>query len=250
MQDLPSLLKLAEAAALEAGKILAERPDGYIHINALSASDIKLAADVASETLIRAKLATTGIPIVGEEEGGDVGLMHASIPYWVIDPLDGTYNYARGLPFCCVSIGLMQGLEPLLGVIYDFNTKTLYSALATGPLMLNGKPHTPRWLNDQSTSLLLSSLRYDEGAAGMVPTDFEALHGDFKKVRFFGTASLSLAWVASGYAESYIERRVHLWDIAAGLALLKAAGGHFKINLGYKKPFQLDCFAAAKAEWL
>jgi myo-inositol-1(or 4)-monophosphatase len=250
MYDLPKLLILAETAAKQAGVVLAQRPDGYVHINALSASDIKLAADVASEKLIREALSPTGIPIVGEEEGGDISLMDQDVLYWVIDPLDGTYNYARGLPFCCVSIGLMSGLEPVLGVIYDFNTQTSYRALATGPLEINGKPHNPNWIEDQNTALLLSSLRYDDGAKGMVPTDFEELHGSFKKVRFFGTASLSLAWVASGYAEGYIERCVHLWDIAAGLSLLKAAGGHFRIELGHKKPFQLDCFAAAKEAWL
>lgn len=244
--DLTLLLNLAEETAKQAGDILAARPDGYVHIKALSAGDIKLAADLASEKLIREKLAPTNIPIVGEEEGGDVGLMDRDLLYWVIDPLDGTYNYARGLPFCCVSIGLMRGLEPVLGVIYDFNSHVMYAAQAEGQLKLNGQAHTPRWINDTNTGLILSSLRYDEGEGKMVPADFSDLHGDYNKVRFFGTASLSLAWVASGHAEAYIERRVHLWDIAAGLSLLKAAGGRFELKLGYKKPFQLDCFACGR----
>jgi myo-inositol-1(or 4)-monophosphatase len=248
--QLLDLLTIAEKAAHEAGVILKNRPDHYTVVNSLSASDIKLAADVASEKLIREALNKTQLPIIGEEEGGDINYLSQNVPYWVIDPLDGTYNYARGLPFCCVSIGLMQGLEPVLGVIYDFNTQTTYSALAKGPLMINQKPHRANWLKDQSTSLILSSLRYEDTAHDMVPNNFNDLHGCFKKIRFFGTAALSLAWVASGYAESYIERSVHLWDVAAGLALLKATGGHFKINLTHKKPFQLDCFAASQHEWL
>lgn len=248
--QLSNYLQLAQESAYLAGDILKTRPNHYTVINSLSASDIKLAADLASEKLIRAHLLPTQIPIIGEEEGGDEDYIYGNEPYWVIDPLDGTYNYARGLPFCCVSIGLMQGLEPILGVIYDFNTHTTYSAIANGHLMINHKRHTPKWLQDQSTSLILSSLRYEETHHSMVPNNFEDLYGHFKKIRFFGTASLSLAWVASGYAESYIERCVHLWDVAAGLALLKAAGGAFKINLTGKKAFQLDCFAASKAEWL
>ncbi len=249
-KQLPELLSLAEDAAIKAGNILASRPDHYIQVNALSAGDIKLAADVASEKLIRNALSATKLPIVGEEEGGNAQLMQDKQLYWVIDPLDGTYNYARALPFCCVSIGLMRGLEPILGVIYDFNSSTSYRALAEGPLEINQKPHQADWIQERDTGLILSSLRYDDKSGCVLPQNFKDLHGGFNKVRFFGTAALSLAWVASGKAEAYIERSVHLWDVAAGLSLMKAAKGQFQLELKNEKPFCLNCFAAAKQEWL
>lgn len=243
-------MDLAQNAARQAGAILSRRPDHYLHINAFSAGDIKLQADVDSEVLIRKILAPTELPVVGEEQGGEVHLIQGNQPYWVIDPLDGTYNYVRGLPLCCVSIGLMIGKEPLLGVIYDFNHDTLYSAIVGESLYINGHPHAPQWLEDQSQSLLLSSLRYDNRLSKMVPKDFKQIHGAFKKVRFFGTAALSLAWVAVGHAEGYQEYRVHLWDVAAGLALLKSAGGHFHLNWHDDAPFAIDCFASSQKDWM
>ena len=244
------LLHLATEASKEAGKRLLDRPENYLHINALDAGDIKLQADMDSEILIRNILAQSQLPIIGEEQGGDASLLQSNEFYWVIDPLDGTYNYVRNIPLCCVSIGLMQGKEPILGVIYDFNRNIFYQGIDEGDLMINNEVVHPQWIKDQSTALLLSSLRYDNRQQKMVPSQFEHIHDDFKKVRFLGTAALSLAWVASGYAEGYKEFSVHLWDVAAGIALLKAAKGFFRMNFHETHPFALDCFAGANANWL
>ena len=244
------LMKLAARASQEAGQRLLDRPKSYLHINALDAGDIKLQADVDSEILIRKILAESKLPVIGEEQGGDASLLSQDTFYWVIDPLDGTYNYVRDIPLCCVSIGLMKGKEPILGVIYDFNRNILYQGMDEGHLTINHKPCDHEWIKDQATGLLLSSLRYDNRQQKMVPGRFEHIHDDFKKVRFLGTAALSLAWVAAGHAEGYKEFSVHLWDVAAGLALMKASKGFFKMNFHSTYPFALDCFASSNSEWL
>jgi len=255
-ESIDGFLRLAQQAAHQAGDILRSKPQDYTQIHLIDAGDVKLAADVASEQLIRSILEPTGLPIIGEEGGGDVNLLKQNQLYWVIDPLDGTYNYLRGLPFCCVSIALMRGIEPILGVIDDFNTHTTYSAINEGPLIVQQAQHSPeyipsgRWLKDKQTALMLSSLRYDKKLGRMVPEHFEHLTHGFNKVRFFGTAALSLAWVAAGQAEGYIERCVCWWDVAAGLALLKAAGGHYRLHFYENDPIRLDCFASAHLDWL
>lgn len=137
-------LKLAEQFAREAGAILAEGA-GLRHINFQDAKDVKLKADVDSEKLIRERLSqVSDFPIIGEEQGGDASLPHGSSYYWVVDPLDGTYNYLRSLPACCVSIGLMRGLEPVLGVIFDFNTGECFASDGE-TLWVDGRVVKPVW---------------------------------------------------------------------------------------------------------
>lgn len=115
MSQLPSteLLTLAVATARTAGAALAKRTDRTV--NSETGHDIKLQADVDSENLIRERLARTKLPVIGEEIGGDTSLLDRDEPYWAVDPLDGTYNYLRGMPGACVSIGLWRGRRPILG---------------------------------------------------------------------------------------------------------------------------------------
>ena len=116
--DTQSLLNIATQVAKQAGEFLRLGIEKAKQINFQSDRDVKLQADEDSETLIRQVLSKkTNFPIVGEEQGGDPTLVDRNEPYWVIDPLDGTYNYLRNLPICCVSIGLMRGKDPILGVI-------------------------------------------------------------------------------------------------------------------------------------
>ena len=250
---LSDLLEIAKSAAFAAGQILREGA-GLRQVNFQDAHDVKLQADVDSERLIRQRLesAAPGIPIIGEEEGGDASLTTQDRLYWVVDPLDGTANYQRGIPLCAVSIGLMRGLEPVLGVIYDFNHDDCYAALADGPLTLNHRVHQPVWAETADLAVVCTGF-----PIGCRPGDagyrrFFEMSGKFTKIRMLGSAAMGMALVARGECDVYFEDGIRLWDIAAGLSLVAAAGGHYRIFEASQrdKPFAHEAWVAGRAEWL
>ena len=107
LSEKSAFLKIASSVAKAAGERLsaiAER-----RVNSDAGNDVKLQEDVESEMFIRGKLETTGIPVIGEENGGDTSLAFNDSYYWIVDPIDGTYNFLRGIPGVCVSVALMKG---------------------------------------------------------------------------------------------------------------------------------------------
>ena len=119
------LKDLAVDAARQAGDFLNRSKLDEKEIYKEEGRDIKLIIDQDTEKLIRSSLEVTDIPILGEEYGGAI----SEEKYWVIDPIDGTANYFRGLDECCVSIALMENDEALIGVIYNFNNNQMYTAI-------------------------------------------------------------------------------------------------------------------------
>ncbi|HQU08545.1 MAG TPA: inositol monophosphatase family protein, partial [Opitutales bacterium] len=196
---------IAEQAARLAGDILRQKPDNYRTVKFEDQFDVKLEADMESEKLIRNYFqAHAPYAIIGEEEGGDTHLYEGNEPYWVVDPLDGTYNYTRDWPITCVSIGLMIGKEPVVGVIYDFNTDTMYSALVGDKLRVNSKPWDTRWAGSAAQACLLTGMSAGRDMSPEAISKFikNVLH--FKKVRMLGSAAMSLVYVALGYADVYL----------------------------------------------
>ena len=118
-------LNLAKEAAIEAGKILTTSKANLNIEKTSDGKDIKLKADVEAEEIIKNHISNkSNFPMLGEETGKSVEDLGRS--FWVIDPLDGTANYSRGIPICCVSIALIHDMQPVIGVIYDFNNNDLY----------------------------------------------------------------------------------------------------------------------------
>jgi myo-inositol-1(or 4)-monophosphatase len=244
-------LLTAKKAAHQAGNILKEHSANYLKVNFESASDVKLQADLESEALIREILhQESGLPIIGEEQGGDSNLIHSDRYYWVIDPLDGTYNYLRDMPFTCVSIGLMQGLKPILGVIYDFNLNETYAASSGNGLYINEKKITPNWAAHAKQACLATGFPAGRSYSTEALNLFVSRVQRFKKIRMIGSAALALAFVASSRCDIYLEESIRLWDIAAGLALIEAAGGHVQIQLVNAEQLKFNICAAGKQEWL
>lgn len=249
MEDLKNLLKIAEDAARDTGAIL--RAGGNRRVALNSDTDVKLAADVDSEKLVRERLGATGLQIFGEELGGDPALYDSpGTLYWVVDPLDGTFNYQRGQPLTCVSIGLMCGSEPVLGVIYNFNADEMFSGVVGTGIFLNGEKIVPAWASEISQACLMTGFPAlaDKSPEALAP--FIAEVGMFKKIRMIGTAALAVAYVASGRADVYSEKGTNLWDVAAGMALVKAAGGFVKIEPTGKRALNFNLRCAAREEWL
>ena len=239
------LLKTVVAVAQEAGQVLLDGGHKLRSVAFQDARDVKLEADQASELLIRERLSKAfPYPIYGEELGGDAGLLQRYEPYWVVDPLDGTYNYLRGSELCAVSIGLMRGETPILGIIHDFNRNVCYSGYAGGAFQINGNKQQASWETRQEQAALVTGF-----PAGMSRDDgtmesFLETIAPFKKVRMVGSAALALAYVAAGIYDVYHERSIRLWDVAAGLALVQAAGGAIRMQPSAgNKPLAYDIWA-------
>jgi len=131
LSDLHQQIEIAKNAAKEAGKVLLHKKDSLNQSIFTSDKDIKLKADIEAENIIKSILEKeSSFPILAEESGKSKE--HLDKTFWVVDPLDGTANYARDIPLCCVSIALMHKMNPVLGVIYDFNNNDLYEGHLDG----------------------------------------------------------------------------------------------------------------------
>ena len=217
--NLNELKDLAVNAAIEAGNFLNKNKLEEKEIHEEKGRDIKLIIDQDTEKLIRGRLQETDIPILGEEYGGVI----SKEKYWVIDPIDGTANYFRGLDECCVSIALMEGNEALIGVIYNFNNNQIYTAIKNEGAFLNNVKISVSDIASRNKASITTGFPASETIESSM-NFLENLKG-WKKVRMFGSAALSCAYVASGKCDYYAERGVYLWDIAAGICLVQEAGG-------------------------
>jgi myo-inositol-1(or 4)-monophosphatase len=195
----------------------------------LNGRDIKLHEDTASETLILAALReVSDLPILSEERGWVDSVSAAEgAPYWVVDPLDGSFNYHRRVPLCCTSVALCIGFTPIVGAVFDFNRDELFVGGKGLPLTLNG---VALELNDPSYRVLATGLPVRGEFADERMGDFAKDMLDWRKVRMIGSAALSLAWVAAGRFDAYREAGISWWDVAGGLALVAAAGGDVNIS--------------------
>jgi len=150
--------------------------------------------------------------------------------YWVVDPLDGTSNFLRDIPISCVSIALMHDVKPVLGVIFDFNHDELYFGHQESKAYVNNRKIKVSSLGLKSESTLVTGIPaktdYSDDEFSQMISDFQA----WKKIRMIGSAAMAAAYVASGKAETYQENGIFLWDIAAGAAIVEAAGGKISIS--------------------
>ena len=213
------LKDIAISTSRKAGDYLNSQKGSAKEIISEIGRDIKLEIDQNTENLIRDELQRTGIDILGEEFGGD----RSESLQWVIDPLDGTANYFKGLDQCCVSIALLDGADALIGIIYNFNTNELYSAVKGQGAFLNDVTICVSKIGDRNKASLTTGFPASES----LESSMEFLEGlrEWKKIRMFGSAALSCAYVASGKCDFYAEKGVYLWDFAAGICLIEEAGG-------------------------
>jgi myo-inositol-1(or 4)-monophosphatase len=219
-------LDLAIRAAAAAGKVLCAGFGRPVDVLVEAGKDIKIRSDLEAESRILELLRREStVPVLTEETGmhgtsGD-GLM------WVVDPLDGTLNYSRGLPLCCVSIALWRSREPILGVVYEFLHDRLYAGRVGEGAWCNGVPVRVSSVAETSRAVIATGFPVGTDLGDAALLSFVRRTQQFKKVRLLGSAALSLAHVASGAVDAYTENGIRFWDVAAGLALVRAAGGDF-----------------------
>ena len=231
--NLDELQDLAVDVARQAGDFLNQSKLEKKEVYKEEGRDIKLIIDQDTEKLIRSNLLGTNIPILGEEYGGEI----TDERYWVIDPIDGTANYFRGLDECCVSIALMEGEEALIGIIYNFNNDQMYTAIKNRGAFLNNTKISVSDIVSKDKASITTGFPASETIESSM-NFLEDLKG-WKKVRMFGSAALSCAYVASGKCDYYAEKGVYLWDIAAGICLVKEAGGCADFKLIDKERYEV-----------
>jgi myo-inositol-1(or 4)-monophosphatase len=244
-------LNTAVKAAQAAGALMKKHFHEPKQASEITQFDIKLELDVKCQQLIERSLlkAFPKISVLGEE--GDSG--DAAGPLrWVIDPIDGTVNYAYGIPHACVSIALQEkvsspvgkvqgskakvqsrhsvttdGYATVVGVVYDPFTDELWTATRGGKAFLNGRPISVTGNATLSESIVAMGFsKRQDSLTEMLPVMNRLIHR-VRKVRMMGAAALSLTYVASGRHDAYLESGIRLWDIAAGGLIVECAGGEF-----------------------
>jgi myo-inositol-1(or 4)-monophosphatase len=225
-------LSSAIEAAEQAGRLMRRNQGAKKTIHSRSRYDIKLDLDVRCQKIIETTL-LRGIP--GSGVLGEEGCAGAADPAmrWVVDPIDGTVNFTYGVPHACVSIALQQRgagageYATVLGVVHDPFCDELWTAVRGGPARLNGKIIRVSARNNLRQAIVAIGFAKDpESLRENLPV-FNALVARVLKIRMMGSAALSLAYVASGRFDAYLESGIRIWDVAAAGFILERAGGDF-----------------------
>lgn len=230
-------LEVAQQAARTGGEVLLKYFRQSFEIRTKQACDFVTTADVEAEHAIAAVIRATfpDDAILGEENySSDV----SSERLWVVDPLDGTTNFAHGIPHFAVSIGYYEAGEPLCGVVLNPARDDVYHAVRGEGAFGNGERLSVAEHNSLSESLVGVGFYYDRGAmmeatlASIRELFGQQIHG----IRRFGTASLDLVQVASGMFGAFFEYELSPWDFAAGRLLVEEAGGRITTCRGEPLP--------------
>lgn len=238
--ELLRIKKEAVRVAESAGEILMRYYRKKLAITEKEKAGLVTQADVKSERFIQKSLNMKfpGFAFLGEESG-ESNKGNADTPVWHVDPLDGTTNFVHGFPMFCVSIGLAVLGEPVLGVVHIPTIKeTYHGALGCGAFFNKKKIRvSPR--EKLSECLLTTGFAYTHGAGALNPEieHFKQAHLEARAVRRPGAAAIDLAYVAAGIFDGFWEKNLSSWDVCAGTALIREAGGKVTNYAGL--PFDL-----------
>ncbi len=228
------ILAVASEAALKAGGILRDNIQGIREITMKGAINLVTEMDMKSERVVVETLLASfpGHGVIAEEE---TRIQSGSGFTWIIDPLDGTTNYAHGYPCFSVSIALEQEGVIVLGVVYDPMRDELFTARKKKGAFLNGKPIKVSGVDTLIKSLLATGFPYDRTVSEKNNLDnFHDLLMASQEVRRDGSAALDLCSVASGRFDGFWELKLKPWDVAAGILIVLEAGGEVSDFSGTK----------------
>jgi myo-inositol-1(or 4)-monophosphatase len=225
MSELEPKLADLEELARAAGEILREGFGSALQVENKGAIDLVTQVDKEAEAFLLQQISERfpESQALGEEGGR---LSGAGEGKWFIDPIDGTTNFAHGLPIFCVSIGYAKADELLLGVVYNPIHEELYKAERGDGAQLNEKSIHVNQVESVGDSMLVTGFPYDIRTN---PDNNLAEYARFALrthgVRRLGAAALDLCYVAAGYVDGYWEKSIKPWDIAAGALIVQEAGG-------------------------
>ncbi len=222
--ELEAAIEIAHAA----GRLLVERADRIEQVAAKGPRDLVTDVDRRAEELILGRLRERypGDGLLAEESGAAeaAGGPGQDARTWVVDPLDGTINYANGIPIYCVSIALVVDDRPVVGVVHDPVRGETFDATADGPARLDGRPI--RASSKDRLSDWVVSLTLDPGRAAQRGN---ALAEAIRVHRRLGSAALALAWVGCGRFDAFAQTyNLSAWDVAAGGLIAARAGARVR----------------------
>lgn len=227
---------LARRAARDAAVFLREAMTHPPEILSDAGRDVKLQADRDAEAIILERLRESGLPVLAEERGMQ-GRWEPGELVWVVDPLDGTFNFSRRIPYCCTSIALMRGDSFLAGLTYDFNRDEMFEAAAGHGATLNSERITVASARPKSQAVLATGFSAYRSYDAQAVSDYIRYFVHFKKVRIMGAAALAMAHVACGRFDMYVDDGAMLWDVATGVGLVSEAGGTVECGASDRKPW-------------
>lgn len=246
------LLRIANAAVDIARGILLRTEPG--HITSKGDRDMASEVDYAIEKAVREHLAihTPDISFLGEEEGGRAPI--AGSRTWVLDPVDGTANFIRGLPMCAVSLGLIDGKEGILGIIDLPYLDVRYSATAGGGAYYGNRRirvSDTRTLTEAIVTMGDFAVGDDAAQRNKVRLSLTGqLAGRVQRIRMLGTAALDLAWLADGKTDATIALSNKAWDMTAGVVIAREAGARVVDSSGNDHNFDSTATIAANPQLL
>ncbi len=217
-------LDLAVEAAKRAGQVCRERFYTSKEISFKGRKDVVTDVDLEAERLalglLREEYPDFGV--LAEESGA---VAAASDFSWVVDPLDGTRNFAMGIPHFCTVVALAHGDRPILGVTYDPMRDELFTAEEGRGAFLNGEPISVSESQSLSESVLSFDLGYVDESAGLAIDLIRSIWPGIISMRLMGSSALGLAYAAAGRVDLYFHHSLSPWDVAAGQVLVREAGG-------------------------
>lgn len=243
MPDENHLLELCKSVALDAGQKILQSIDPKLKNYSHSPDhfrEVKSVADRVLEEAILKALEQVGLPVLSEESGYLPGRQESEYLF-IVDPLDGTFNFIKSLGPCAVSIALWRANKPVFGVVYDLMQKQLvWGGKNFGAYCDDEMIKVSNTANRREASFCTGiPVRFDIDSDS-VALEFWGLVRQFSKVRMFGSAVASLVCVARGAADFYAEQNIMLWDVAAGLAIVEGAGGVIQCTPGaYENSLQV-----------
>ncbi len=236
VKSLDELVLVAAVAVRETARFLMEKRQDISRITALEEGgrEVKLLADQVTNDVLLKQLKETGLGILSEETGWMPGSSDSSLR-WVVDPLDGSLNYLRGISYCGVSVGLCDGDRPVAGIVYDLCEERLVTGIVGRGAVAEDGPIRVSGISDPSRAVLTTGfparMNYGEDQLSVFVRQIRS----FLKIRMLGSAVQSCLNVAAGRMDAYYERDTMLWDVAAGLAILEAAGGFYELQPGSRE---------------
>ncbi|RAL21545.1 inositol monophosphatase [Lujinxingia litoralis] len=237
-------LRVAESIARQAGLHVLRERARHMEVSIKAPNDLVTNVDRSSEQLITAAIREhfPGDAILGEEYGvtpGEDASQNTGSRRWLIDPIDGTANFAMGIPLYCVSIALQVDGQTVVGVIYEPNRDELFSARRGMPALLNGEPIDVSSCDRVANAVLVTGFPSGRGEVfERAIEQFVHLTRSSRGVRRLGSAAIDLAYVACGRIDAFWEYGLSPWDTGAGYLLVECAGG--KITDIEGAPYHVD----------
>jgi myo-inositol-1(or 4)-monophosphatase len=222
----PLFLTTAIEAVIQAGDLQMAQFGRDFRIDKKGTIDLVTEVDVAVERAFRAMIAERfpDHQILAEEMGGAAAIPPG--PCWVFDPIDGTSNFAHGLPIFCASLALEIDGVAEVAAVYDPNRKELFTAERGGGAFLNGTPLRVSSATRLVDAMLVTGFPYDvHTRVDEIVGLFAAFVGQARAVRRLGSAAIDLCYIAGGRMDGFWETDLHPWDIAGGALIVAEAGG-------------------------